>query len=381
LEAPQRGWLSRRAGGLVEELVVAAGVRIGAELKVNDPTMWGDWAGRGMLGIGESYMQGKWDSPCLDRVMSKLANLPAGAKRRIFSSWKSKAIIALASMTNAQKPSRELQVARGHYNLGNEFFHSWLDPHMQYSCASWKDAVTLEQAQAKKMELIAEKLQLRPGLRVLDIGCGWGGLGRYFIKEYGVTVTGVNISSEQVNWCRSKAAEEGLSDSFDIREMSYRDIRGTWDRIVCVGMIEHVGPKNYPEFFKICGHSLASNGLLLLQTIGSNTSREVLNDRWITTYIFPNGTLPSISQIARAVEKRLVIEDLQNLGPDYDRTLMCWHERFQRAKPGLKLDPVFERMWDFFLLYTASGFRERKTQLWQFVMTKSRKQRYDAQRV
>jgi len=325
-------------------------------------------------------MQGKWDAPRVDLVMSKLAALPSEAKRKLFSSWRNKAILAFAAMTNAQKPSRELEVARGHYDRGNDFFASWLDSNMQYSCAVWKDAQTLEEAQAAKMKLIADKLMLRPGMRVLDIGCGWGGLGRFLAREYGARVTGVNISSEQVKCCSEKAVSEGVRDSFEVREMSYRTLSGTWDRIVCIGMLEHVGPKNYREFFRICHEVLADEGVMLLQTIGSNSSNDVLSDRWITTYIFPNGTLPSIAQIARAVEKKLVIEDLHNLGSDYDATLMSWYENFQKAKPALKLEPKFERMWDFFLLYSASGFRERKTQLWQFVMTKKSKQRYDAPR-
>jgi cyclopropane-fatty-acyl-phospholipid synthase len=373
-------WLAGRAGALMQEMVEQAGIEIGRDLIVNDRSMWGDWATRGMLGIGESYMQGKWDSPHVDLVMSRLASLPSDVKTRLFNSWRNKAILAFAALSNAQKPSKELEVARGHYNLGNDFFASWLEPEMQYSCAAWKDVETLEEAQKAKMRLIAEKLCICRGMRVLDIGCGWGGLGRFLAREYGAKVTGVNISSEQVKCCREKSASEGCIDDFDILETSYRNLSGRWDRIVCIGMIEHVGPKNYREFFEICHRSLADGGLMLLQTIGSNTSKDILNDRWITAYIFPNGTLPSIAQIARAVEKKLVIEDLHNLGPDYDRTLMCWHENFQKVKPSMNLDPRFERMWDFFLLYTASGFRERKTQLWQFVMSKHRKARYDAPR-
>jgi len=381
LAVPARAsYFGERAGVLIEELARRAGIEIGRELIVRDRTMWADWAAKGMLGIGESYMQGKWDAPRVDVVMGKLAALPSSEKRKIFSSWRNKALVGLATLANRQRRSRELEVAVGHYNLGNDFFAAWLDPQMQYSCAVWKDARTLEEAQLAKMRLLAEKLELRPGHAVLDIGCGWGGFGRFLAREYGARVTGVNISTEQIRWCRGRAAAEGLGEAFETREQSWRDLKGRWDRIVCVGMLEHVGPKNYGDFFAVCGRALAEDGVFVLQTIGSNQSRDALNDRWITTYIFPNGALPSIAQIARAVEKRLVVEDLQNLGPDYDRTLMAWHERFQRIKGQFPLNQTFVRMWEFYLLYTAAGFRERKTQLWQIVMTKRRKDRCDAGR-
>lgn len=172
---PGLSWISRKAGSLIEELVRQAGIEIGRELIVNDPSMWCDWASKGMLGIGESYMLGKWDSPHLDLVMGKLASMPSEAKKKLFSPLRNKALIYCAMKTNPQKPSRELEVARRHYDLGNEFFAAWLDPHMQYSCAYWKGATTLEEAQIAKMKLLAGKLDLKPGLRVLDIGCGWGG--------------------------------------------------------------------------------------------------------------------------------------------------------------------------------------------------------------
>jgi len=372
--------LSNEAGRIVEEMVRLAGIKIGAELIVNDSSLWTDWALDGMLGIGESYMAGKWDSPHVDVVIGKLMTLPSTEKRKIFNSWRNKAIIGAATAINPQRRDKEMEVAVKHYDLGNNFFQSWLDPHMQYSCGYWKTAKTLAEAQRAKMKLVADKLHLRPGMRVLDIGCGWGGLGRYLIKEHDVSVTGVNISAEQMKWCDEKAVREGLSDRFESWEMSYRDLVGQWDRVVVIGMLEHVGPRNYENFFDICHRCLKDDGILLLQTIGSNVSQDALNDRWITTYIFPNGTLPSIAQIARANERKLVIEDLQNLGPDYETTLMSWHERFQKVKKTMKIPLVFQRMWDFYLLYTAAGFRHRKTQLWQIVMTKNERRRYNSTR-
>lgn len=373
-------FIKRKAGALVERMVREAGIEIGTELIVNDPSIWAEWAGKGMLGIGETYMQKRWDSPCVDRVMAKLASLPSSKKRKLFRSWRNKLYLGINSALNRQAPSRELQVAKEHYNLGNEFFATWLDSNMQYSCGYWKDAKTLEEAQLAKMRVLGEKLKIQPGMRVLDIGCGWGGLGRFLIREYGAKVTGLNISSEQMKVCRDMVVKEDLCGSFECMEKSYRDLKGTWDRIVCVGMIEHVGPKNYGEFFDICYKALADDGVMALQTIGSNMSQDALNDRWITSYIFPNGTLPSIAQIAKATERKLVIEDLQNLGCDYDKTLMAWYDRFKATEGERDIGETFERMWEFYLLYSASGFRERKTQLWQFIFSKKCDCRYDAPR-
>lgn len=369
-------FFSRKVGALIEEMIGLAGIELGRDMIVHDPEMWVDWADRGILAIGESYMERQWDAPHVDRVMAKLASMPSAQKRRLFRSWKTRLLLAIAILCNKQRRKYELEVAEKHYDLGNDFFQSWLDTHMQYSCGYWKDAATLDDAQLAKMDMIARKLKLAPGMTVLDIGCGWGGLGRFLARNYGVTVTGLNISTEQIRWCRERAVEEGLEDTFVPLHMSYRDISGRWDRIVTVGMIEHVGPKNYGEFFDICRRSLTENGIMVLQTIGANISKKVLNDRWLTRYIFPGGTLPSIAQLARAAEKKLVIEDLQNFGPDYDRTLMAWYNNFSKVKDDLHLSDRFIRMWEFYLLYCASGFRERKSQLWQIVFTKHNRERY-----
>ena len=357
-----------------------AGIDIGTDIIVHDESIWADWAGRGMLAIGESYMEEKWDSPHVDEVMTKLVSLPSHVKRQLFSSWKNKLLLGIAAAFNQQKGRKELVIAEKHYNLGNEFFQSWLDPNMQYSCGFWKGTDNLEEAQVAKMRMIGEKLKLEPGMRILDIGCGWGGLGRFLIKEFGVKVTGVSVAEEQIAWCAKAAKEDGLEESYEARVQSYRDVQGQWDRIICVGMIEHVGTRHYDEFFNVCNRCLAVGGMMLLQTIGTNLSTELSNDRWITRYIFPNSALPSISQLSRAMEKKLLIEDLQNCGPDYDKTVMAWNRNFQKVKADLQMSEIFLRMWEFYLLYAASGFRARKTQLWQFVMTKKINERYDAPR-
>jgi cyclopropane-fatty-acyl-phospholipid synthase len=252
--------------------------------------------------------------------------------------------------------------------LGNDLFFSFLDAQHQYSCAYFKDTDDLETAQEKKLELIARKLDLSKGDRLLDIGCGWGGLARYAASEHGCDVTAVNISQEQLRYAREICKD--LPVSFIDRD--YRSIEGVYDKIVSVGMFEHVGPKNYRTFMKVVHRSLKDDGVFLLHTIGGNESRTNY-DRWMNTYIFPNGILPSLKQISEASEGLFVIEDVHNLGPHYDKTLMAWNERFQKAWPQLeeRYGIRFKRMWEYYLLSCAGAFRARDVQLWQIVMTKA----------
>jgi cyclopropane-fatty-acyl-phospholipid synthase len=257
-------------------------------------------------------------------------------------------------------------VGKEHYDLGNDLFSLMLDPYMQYSCGYWKEATTLEQAQEAKLKMICDKLQLKPGLRLLDIGCGWGGLSEYAAKYYGVSVVGVTISAEQ-----QKMAQERCKDlDVTILLKDYRDLNDQFDRIVSVGMFEHVGPKNYQTYFDVVKRNIKPDGLFLLHTIGSNKS-DLSVDPWIDKYIFPNGCLPSIKQIAQTTELLFVMEDWHNIGADYDRTLMAWLERFLQAWPSLadKYSDRFERMFTYYLNACAGAFRARDIQLWQVLLS------------
>lgn len=203
-------------------------------------------------------------------------------------------------------------------------------------------------------------------MHVLDIGCGWGGAAQFAAERYGVTVTGVTVSKNQA----ATAAERCRKLPVKILLQDYRSLGGKFDRIYSIGMFEHVGLRNYRTYFKHARRLLADDGLFLLHTIGSNTS-ERANDPWIERYIFPNSLLPSMKQIARALERRFVVEDWHSFGPDYDRTLMSWHERFRAGWPQLaaKYGDRFRRMWDFWLLSSAAAFRSRRTQLWQILLS------------
>jgi len=237
---------------------------------------------------------------------------------------------------------------------------------MIYSCGYWQDATTLDAAQEAKLDLVCRKLGLAPGMRVLDIGCGWGGTAKFAAERYGVSVVGATVSAEQARHARTLCA--GLD--VEILLEDYRALRGTFDRVLSIGMFEHVGVKNYATFMRAVRARLADDGLFLLHTIGANRSTRK-NDPWTERYIFPNSMLPSARQIAAAVEGVFVLEDWHGFGPDYDRTLMAWHANVERAWPDLpaRYDERFRRMWRYFLLSSAGGFRARQNQLWQLVLS------------
>ena len=275
---------------------------------------------------------------------------------------------------NLQSESRAYQVGEQHYDTGNDVFKAMLDPGMNYSCGYWENADSLEQAQLDKLDLICRKLELTPGEKLLEIGCGWGGLARHAAEHYGVEVTGVTVSREQQQLAQHYCA--GLPVNIEL--MDYRQLDGQFDKIVSVGMFEHVGPKNYPAYFEAVYRLLKDDGLFLLHTIGNHQTNPIL-DPWIDRYIFPNGKLPSAEEVTPVLNGRFLIEDWHNFGQDYDRTLMAWWENFDAAWPQLKgnYSKRFYRMWRYYLMSCAGFFRSRKGQLWQIVLSKrSRKQVY-----
>lgn len=354
---------------MAQELLHQAGITINGDeawdIQVNDPRFFKRVLQQGSLGLGESYMEGWWDCPRLDMFFNRL--LAARLDEQCPSRWRDLMRITLARLVNLQSRKRAWQVGKAHYDLGNDLFSHMLDPYMQYSCGYWKQADTLDDAQQNKLALICEKLQLEPGMTLLDIGCGWGGLAVYAAQHYGVTVHGVTISAEQ------KAFVEARCSGLDVHILlqDYRDLRQQYDRIVSVGMFEHVGPKNYAAYFEVVDRCLKPDGLFLLHTIGSNKTAHNV-DPWINKYIFPNGCLPSIKQIANTSEPYFVMEDWHNFGADYDKTLMAWLTRFTEAWPQLAAhySPAFRRMFSYYLTACAGAFRARNIQLWQVLFSR-----------
>ncbi|MGL5698813.1 MAG: cyclopropane fatty acyl phospholipid synthase [Kluyvera sp.] len=346
-----------------------------ADIKINGSRPWdiqvhhSDFFKRvfrqGSLGLGESYMEGWWDCERLDILFCKI--LEAKLDKKMPGNLKDILRIARARLFNLQSRNRSGIVGKEHYDIGNDLFALMLDPHMQYSCGYWKEAKSLEEAQNAKLKMICEKLQLKPGMTLLDIGCGWGGLAAYASRNYGVSVEGVTISREQQKMAQQRCEGEDVT----ILLQDYRDLNKTYDRIVSVGMFEHVGPKNYDTYFSVVDRCLKSDGLFLLHTIGSNQTG-VNVDPWINKYIFPNGCLPSIRQIANVSESRLIMEDWHNFGSDYDKTLMAWHQRFNAAWPELapQYTPRFRRMFNYYLCACAGAFRARDIELWQVLFSR-----------
>lgn len=354
---------------IVEELFSLVGVTLNGpnpwDIQVRDERFFARVLRDKNLGLGESYMDGWWDCERLDELMYRI--IRGRLDEKVRGNFKMLVPYVQALLFNRQTKELSLEVAERHYNLDNELFLSFLDPYNQYSCAYFNETDDLDHAQLNKLELICGKLNLQPTDRVLDIGFGWGGFAKYVAEEYGCNVTGVNISQEQTRYAQEFC--KGLP--INVLLQDYRDVKGTFEKIVSVGMFEHVGAKNYREFMEVAHRCLKDGGIFLLHTIGGNESK-IDCDPWITKYIFPNGMLPSTAQISRAIEGLFVMEDWHNLGPHYDKTLMAWNANFQRNWPKLRQrhSPSFKRMWEYYLLSCAGAFRARDIQLWQIVLTK-----------
>lgn len=319
----------------------------------------------GAVGLGETYMEGWWDCKSLDQFFTRI--LQANLDQKIQSNKWLWPKLLFIKLINYQSKKRALEVGRRHYDLGNELFQSMLDTRMNYTCGYWKNASDLDTAQINKLELSCQKLKLEPGMRVLDIGCGFGAFAKYAAENYGVSVVGISISKEQCEYAKQNCS--GLP--VEIRFQDYRDVHETFDRVISLGMFEHVGYKNYRIYMQKVRDSLNGNGLFLLHTIGSNLTKTE-GDPWINKYIFPNGMLPSMEQLSKASEGLFIMENWANFGAYYDPTLMAWYERFEKNWECLKkrYDHRFYRMWRYYLLACAGTFRARATQLWQIVFSK-----------
>lgn len=344
-----------------------------ADIQVNNSGFYNRVLREGVLGFGESYMDGWWEVQKPDDLFYRLIN--ASLQKKI-KSWKIVPHILKAKIFNSGKQSKAFEVGKKHYDIGNALFQKMLDKRMVYSCGYWEKAQNLDEAQEAKLDLICRKLNLQPNMKVLDLGCGWGSFCKYAAEKYGVDAVGITISKEQAGLAKENC--KGLNVEIklqDYRELNAEAIPGSgnlFDRIVSVGMFEHVGYKNYRIFMKTIHRVLKEDGLFLLHTIGGNKS-EITIDPWTYKYIFPNSMLPSIKQIGASIEQLFVMEDWHNFGHDYDKTLMAWFENFDRSWDELKpdYDERFYRMWKYYLLSCAGSFRAGKNQLWQIVLSKN----------
>ncbi|WP_018948447.1 cyclopropane fatty acyl phospholipid synthase [Thioalkalivibrio sp. ALMg11] len=367
----------------VTELLRSADVEAGGErpwdLQVHDERLYQRILAEGSLGAGEAYMDGWWDTERLDELFFRILQASLDDKVRTPSVLGQ---VLLSWLGNEQSRRRSRRVAEQHYDLSNRLYEAMLGPTMQYTCAYYGPdgaEATLDEAQRAKLDLIARKLHLEPGMRVLELGGGFGELARFLAAEHGCEVDSYNISSQQVEYARGLC--EGLP--VDVRQQDYREAANEsrqYDRVLSVGLMEHVGPKNFRAFFDLARARLKPGGLALVHTIGGNISRGG-TDPWIAKYIFPGGVIPSEAQLTRAKEGLFVLEDWHNFGPDYDRTLMAWDGNFAAAWPDLKqsegLDERFYRMWRYYLLSCAGAFRARQLNLWQLVLSHGDLPRYE----
>lgn len=351
----------------MEWLLSLADIKVGGrrpwDILVHNDNFYPRVLGSGSLGLGESYMDGWWDCPELDEFIFRIFRFDLENRVTSFQDYYD---VVRARLFNLQKPSLASKAARHHYDIGNDLYRCMLDKLMMYSCGYWKDALNLDEAQEAKIDLICRKLGVMKGMKILDIGCGWGGADRYIADKYGARVVGITVSREQARL----AQETCRGYPVEIRLQDYHELKGKFDRIFSIGMFEHVGYKNYRAFMKIVHGLLAKNGLFLLHTIGTNKTLTT-TDPWIQRYIFPNAVLPSEKQISDATEGRFVLEDWHSFGADYDKTLMQWYRNFSGNWKNIKdrHGERFFRMWKYYLLACAAAFRARKNQLWQLVLS------------
>ncbi len=366
---PARDRTSSSATRYVSQLLARADVKLGGtrpwDIRLLDERVPERVLALGNLGFGEAYMDGQWECDRLDEFFARVLRAHVDEQiepaRLVFHALR-------ARLLNRQTVRRAWKVGEHHYDIGNAFYEAMLDRRMAYTCGYWSGgAKTLDEAQEHKLDMICRKLGLRPGMTLLDIGCGWGSLMQFAAERYGVRCVGVTVSKEQAELGAERC--KGLPVEFRLQD--YRELDERFDRIASVGMFEHVGPKNYRAYMEVARRCLADDGLFLLHTIGKNR-RDTTPDPWIDKYIFPNGVLPTIGQIADASGGLFVTEDLHSFGADYDRTLMAWHANFERAWPRFEaqMGERFYRMWRYYLLLCAGAFRARETQLWQWVFSK-----------
>ena len=354
---------------LVSELFAQAGIAIDGrspwDIRVSSDRFYSQVLAQGSLGLGESYMDGEWDCDALDQFFERVISARLG--ERLGVTLKLALLILSAKLQNRQSIARARRVADVHYNLPIDIFEATFDQRLTGSCGYWRSAATLDEAQEAKLDLICRKTGLKSGQRVLDIGCGWGSFLGFAAERYGALCSGITVSQAQIDYI------EGRYDGLPVTawRQDYREYeRAPVDHVVSAGMFEHVGAKNHRTYFSCARRAIKDDGLFLLHTIWENERYPAI-DPWQDKYIFPNGDLPSLGEIATAVEGLFVVEDVHNFGADYDRTLMAWNAKFQSNRPeiGKRHGERFCRMWEYYLLQCAAAFRCRHINVGQLVLS------------
>lgn len=354
---------------ILREMLELAGIQVNGsnpwDIQVHDTRFYDRVLRDASLGLGEAYMDGWWDSESIDEFINRV--LRAHLDEKVKNNTRLALHVLRSKLLNRQSSRKAFEVGRRHYDLGNDLYRAMLDKRLNYTCGYWKTARNLDEAQEAKLELVCKKIGIKPGMRILELGCGWGSFAKYAAEKHGAHVLGLTVSREQValgmELCRGLPVELRLQD--------YREAEGEYDAVISIGVMEHVGYKNYRTYLQVVDRCLKEDGIAFVHTIGGNQSITT-GEPWTDKYIFPNGMLPSIAQLGAAMEGLFVMEDWHNIGPYYDPTLMAWYTNFKNAWPELKdrYDERFKRMWSYYLLSSAGAFRSRNQQLWQIVFTR-----------
>ena len=340
-----------------------------AEVHVHDPLAYRRILTGGSIAAGESYMLGDWSTPDLTQVTRLFcANMAMMEQMEAGQSWLVRMGLKLAHGLNRNTRDGSRKNISAHYDLGNDFFRLFLDPTMMYSSALFRDAtMPLEEASVAKLDEICRQLELQSGDHLLEIGTGWGGMAIHAAKHYGCRVTTTTISREQFDHAKARVKEEGLEGSVTVLCEDYRNLRGSFDKLVSIEMIEAVGHQFYSDYFRRCSALLKPEGKMVIQAI-TITDQRYIQARdsvdFIKRYIFPGGCLPSIAVIADHLARDTDMQrvHLRDITDDYALTLAHWRERFMSrldAVRRLGFDSRFIRMWEFYLSYCEGGFRER----------------------
>ena len=370
--------MSDHAFSLLSSLLAEVDVNINGDrpwdIQVHDKEHFATMLSRGTLGIGEGYVRGWWDCNALDELAYRVLHTnfhervreAAGFRLGLLLGWER----LKRFIRNPQSIARAKLNVSAHYDTGNNLFKAMLDRRMAYSCGYWKDTNDLNIAQEQKLDLLCRKMGLKPGMHVLDVGCGWGSFMLYAAEKYGVICEGVTLSKQQFELGSNLARESGLPVTFLLKDYRILKPEKPYDAIVSVGMLEHVGEHNYQEYFRDVRSLLKKDGVFVLHTIGQVRSCSGL-DPWMNKYIFPNGHIPSLQQLEDAMEGHFLIDDMQNIGEDYAKTLVVWEKNFEAAWETLRqhYSETFHRMWRYYLLTCAGGFKARFLQVWQFGLT------------
>lgn len=320
------------------------------------------------LALGEAYMHGNIE---LDQELYQVLDLFLGEMGKFQTD---KGALKKLIHTSKDKKNQKKEV-QSHYDIGNDFYRLWLDESMSYSCAYFKSETdSLYEAQVHKVEHILEKLQLKPGMTLLDIGCGWGFLLNYAAKHYGIRGTGITLSEEQYKQFSEEIKKDGLSDVLEVKQMDYRELEHSkmqFDRIVSVGMLEHVGRGNYELFLKNAVSVLKQGGLFLLHYISAQ--KEYDGDAWIKKYIFPGGVVPSLREIINILPNyNFYTLDVESLRRHYHKTLLCWLANFREHREAIAEEKgeEFARMWELYLASCAATFHNGIIDLHQVLLSK-----------